>query len=105
MDFGFFIFFQSFWLLFQKLQYFQINLQIFIKKVFHYYFIFRSEKQILIRQVKIEVEISDFFEINGFNSESNENDKIGLNLKYQKILLGGELEQEIVGICKNGGIN
>ena len=57
------------------------------------------------RQFKIEIEISDFFEINAFKSEIKENDNIGLNLKYQKILMGGELEQEIVGICKNGGIN
>jgi hypothetical protein len=77
----------------------------FYKNVFFYYFIFRSDKQILRRQVKIDIEISDFFEINAFKSESKDNDNIGLNLNYQKILMGGELEQEIVGICKNGGIN
>jgi hypothetical protein len=59
----------------------------------------------LEREVKIEIEISDFFEINAFKSESKENDNIRLNLKYQKILMGGELDREIVGICKNGGIN
>ena len=81
------------------------EIPIFYKKIFLYKFRFRSERQISKRQVKIDIEISDFFEITAFKSESKENDNIRINLKHRKILMSGELEQEMLGICKNGGIH
>ena len=72
-------------------------------KIFLCNFVFRSENQILKKNIIIEIEISDFFEINAFMCESKEDDHFGFNLKYQKIIMSGELEQEMVGICKKGG--
>lgn len=59
----------------------------------------------MIKQVKIDIEISDFFELNRFQPEEKENDNLLLKLKSSTVLLSGEMEEELAGLCKNGGMN
>ncbi len=67
------------------------------------YFFFRSEKKTLKKIIKLDVEISDFFELNYFQSNEKENNEFQLNLKFRKVLMRGEVGEEIAGLCKNGG--
>ncbi len=54
--------------------------------------------------VKLDIEISDFFELNYFQFDGGENDYIQENLKFNKVLMSASLGEELLGICKNGGI-
>jgi hypothetical protein len=58
----------------------------------------------VIKQIKIDIEISDFFELTHFDFDGKEDDNVQLNSKFSKVLLSGELEEEMMGIFPNGGI-
>ncbi len=65
---------------------------------------YRSEEQTITEQVKVDVDISEFFELNDFQSEAKLND-VEINLKFKKLLMTGELGEDMERYCKNGGIN
>lgn len=58
----------------------------------------------MTKQIKLDIEISDFFELNYFHPGTNEDGNLQLHLKSRKVLMSGKLGEDMVGICKNGGI-
>ncbi len=73
--------------------------------MFYYHFIYRLENQTLTKLVNLDIEISDFFQLNYFQSDGKGNDNLQNNFKPQKVLMSGRLEEELVGIYKDGGID
>ena len=66
----------------------------------------RSEQQIFTKQVKLEIDISDFFVLNNFQPDGKENYySLQLNLKSPQVLMSGMLAEEMLEICKEGGID
>ena len=65
----------------------------------------RSEQQIFSKQVELEIDISDFFVLNHFQPDGKENYSLQLNLKSPQVLMSGMLAEEMLEICKEGGIN
>lgn len=67
--------------------------------------ILRSVKLIEMKQIKLDIDISDFIELIDFKSDEKENENLQINLKFRQVLMSGELGEEMVEICKNGGRN
>ena len=66
----------------------------------------RSEQKIFTKQVKLEIDISDFFVLNHFQPDGKENYSLQqLNLKSPRVLMTGMLAEEMLEICKEGGID
>ncbi len=57
------------------------------------------------KQIILDIDISEFFELNRFRSEDNENDNLHPDLKSHKLLMSGEIAEDMIVFCKNGGIN
>ncbi len=57
------------------------------------------------KQVKLDIDISDFFVLNDFQSEGKDIDILQLNFKSRKVLMVGELGNDMLAFCKNGGLN
>ncbi len=53
--------------------------------------------------VKLDIEISDFFELTRFESVGEEDYKLQVDLKSQKVLMSGTLGEDMAGIFKNAG--
>ncbi len=58
----------------------------------------------MTKEIYLDIEISDFFEFRHFQSEEQVNANPQLEINFQKILMSGELEEEMMTICRNGGI-
>ncbi len=69
------------------------------------YFFFRSENLTVTKQIILDIDISEFFELNRFRNEENEDDKLHPDLKLHKLLMNGEIAEDVIVFCNNGGIN
>jgi hypothetical protein len=68
-------------------------------------YISRSVNQTESKLVKLDIDISDFFLLDGIPLGQSENDIFPLKFKSPKVLMTGRLETDILSICKNGGFN
>ncbi len=59
----------------------------------------------MAKQVKFDIDISDFFVLNEFQSDGRDDDILKPDCKVRKVLMTGELEKDILAVCKNGGFN
>ncbi len=71
----------------------------YFKKIY-----FSSEQKNFTKQVKLEIDISDFFVLNHFQPDGKANYSLQLNLKSPQVLMSGMLAEEMLEICKEGGI-
>jgi hypothetical protein len=55
------------------------------------------------KNLKLDIEISDFFELSYFRSEKIERDVFQSNIKFCNVLMSVELEEEAARILNNGG--
>ncbi len=59
----------------------------------------------MTKQINLEIDISEFFELNRFRCEDNEFDILKLDSKFRKLIMSGEIAEDMIGFCKHGGIN
>ncbi len=67
--------------------------------------ILRSVKLIEMKQIKLDIDISEFIELIDFKSDEKENENLQINLKFPQVLMSRELGEDMVEISKNGGRN
>ncbi len=59
----------------------------------------------MTKQVKLDIDISDFFVLDDIQLEGRENNIFQPNFNGCKVLMAGELEKDILTKCKNGGLD
>ena len=57
----------------------------------------------MLKLMKLDIKISDFFELNQLQLEADQNINIYLKSKATKVLMKGALREKEVEICKDGG--
>ncbi len=65
----------------------------------------RSNTTTVTKQIILEIDISEFFELNSFLFEDKEKENLLPDLKFRKLLMSGEIEEEMIGFCNQGGRN
>ncbi len=64
---------------------------------------FRSVALTVTKQILLDIELAEFFELKHFQSEEQENENIETDLEFSKLLMSGEISEEMVGSCSHGG--